>query len=546
MKHKHKETKVETSVIILSFSIILHLLVFFVNLILGGHHCDELMLAMNAKSIANNLSDICGEHLPIYFDTWIVGGQSPLPTYLAALSIKLFGYSVLSYRLPMLIVSIAGLLAFSGLICELTENRTVRISSMVFCAFSPWHLFNSAWIIDCAFMAHFLIIGIYFLVLSLKGNRENLWVTLSMLFFSFTFYSYNSAILFIPVFLLVFYILLLKDRKINFWFALKSVLALAIFSLPFILYGLVNLGIINEMQFLGLNITKMDHYTRSSEMTLLKELPWSKKLISKTFDFITHCAFLCYPDFPGFSALLLNKFQYTNFVGGLFLLFGVTYLLKNDHNDHRDVQRIAISTMFSILFYVFSVYSYNLAVYYRYFVYNYLLYIPMGYGFYRLAEKYNWQRTNKVKRHLCVFLSISLVLFGLQLSQYKSELRTETRDHSYADNAFKCFDRINELGIHEYRIVESRNYFMVDYLYAYYQDDDRFCDFRDAMMYAHFVSDNNHLTSDDSIKFIDLTESDPLEDDCYIFLSEYLDYYLLTDEYTLEQYGAYTLAYRLN
>ena len=540
MKHKHKETKVETSVIILSFSIILHLLVFFLNLNLGGHHCDELMLAMNAKSIANNLSDICGEHLPIYFDTWIVGGQSPLPTYLAALSIKLFGYSVLSYRLPMLIVSIAGLLAFSGLICELTENRAVRISSMVFCAFSPWHLFNSAWIIDCAFMAHFLIIGIYFLVLSLKGNRENLWVTLSMLFFSFTFYSYNSAILFIPVFLLVFYILLLKDRKINFWFALKSVLALAIFSFPFILYGLVNLGIINEMQFLGLNITKMEHFTRSSDLTLLTDLPWKEKILTKLGELIFYFGCLCFPDYPGSGAKLVNKFQYTNFIGGLFLLLGVVHLLLKKDDSQYQSRKIVIATLISIIFYFFSIYLFAYYSLYRYFIYNYILYIPMGYGFHVITKKLKPQH---IKIVLCLFLIISLVFFGFQLTQYQQELCTETREFTYADGAFKCFDRINELGIVEFNIVESRNSFMVDYLYAYYQNDTRFYDFKDAMMYAYNITDFNVLTTDNSIKFIDLSKTDVLEDNCYIFITLYLDRYSIPDEYTLEQYGVYTLAY---
>ena len=497
---------------------------------------------MNANSLVNNLSDICGEHLPFYFDTWIVGGQSPLPTYLAALSIKLLGYSVFSYRLPMLIVSIAGLLAFYGLIRELTDNQTIIISSLIFCAFSPWHLFNSSWIIDCAFMSHFLVIGIFFLILAIKKTKNFFWLILSMLFFSFTFYSYNSAILFTPVFLLAIYVLLLKNRKVSFWFAVKSFFILLIFSLPFILYGLVNIGIMDDMQFLGLSISKMDYYTRSNEMTLLNDLPWKEKLIRKICDIAVHCAFLCYPDAPGNTALLLNKFQYTNFVGGLFLLFGVTSLLKHNDNNQQDLRRIVIATLIAMLFYVFSVYSYNLSVYYRYFIYNYLLFIPMGYGFYILTKKL---KSKRIIATLCGFLVISISLFGFQFSQYEKELRTDIRDHSYADGAFKCFDRINELGIDRYRIVESHNYFMVDYLFAYYKDDGRFCDFQDAMMYAYGVSDSNNLTTDDSIEMIDLTKTDPLEDECYIFLSGYLDQYSISDEYTLEQYGAYTLAYRM-
>ena len=339
---------------------------------------------------------------------------------------------------------------------------------------------------------------------------------------------------------MVFYILLLKDRKINFWFALKSVLALAIFSLPFILYGLVNLGIINEMQFLGLNITKMEHFTRSSDLTLLTDLPWKEKILTKLGELIFYFGCLCFPDYPGSGAKLVNKFQYTNFIGGLFLLLGVVHLLLKKDDSQYQSRKIVIATLISIIFYFFSIYLFAYYSLYRYFIYNYILYIPMGYGFHVITKKLKPQH---IKIVLCLFLIISLVFFGFQLTQYQKELCTDTREFTYADGAFKCFDRINELGIVEFNIVESRNSFMVDYLYAYYQNDTRFYDFKDAMMYAYNVTDINVLTTDNSIKFIDLSKTDVLEDNCYIFITLYLDRYSIPDEYTLEQYGVYTLAY---
>ena len=540
MEKKQIKRGTDSCAIVLFSSVLLHIIVFFVNLAVGGHNCDELMLAMNAKSLVNNLTDVCGERLPIYFDTWIVGGQSPLPTYLAALSVKLFGYSVFAYRLPMLVVSIAGLFAFYGLIRELTDNKTIIIRSLVFCGFSPWHLFNAAWILDCAFMSHFLVIGVYFLLLAVKRGENILWTSLAMLFFAFTFYSYNAAVLFTPVFLAVLYLCWLRAGKINIWFAVKSVLVMAVFCLPFILYGLVNLDILNDMQFLGLSISKMENYTRSSAMTLLYDAPWGEKLITKATDLVIHFAFLCLPDFPANAATLLTRFQHTNFVGGLFLLFGITHLLKKGERDQQESRNIVTATLLAMVFYVFSVYAYDFSVYYRYFVYSYLLFLPMGYGFYKVTQKLSKQNVNRV---LGIFLVISLALFGIQFSKYQKEIHTLADDHTYADSAFECFERVEELGFEKYSVVESRNYFMVAYLYAYYQDDPRFNDYRDVMMYARHVSDRNQLTKDDSIKMIDLEKTDVLEDDCYIFLTLYLDSYTIPDTYTIEQYGAYTLAY---
>ena len=73
---------------------------------------DEAMTVLNANSLAKSGTDILGEKLPIYFDTWLHGGQSPFATYLVAIMIKLFGYSLFVTRVPMFVFSMLGLVAF--------------------------------------------------------------------------------------------------------------------------------------------------------------------------------------------------------------------------------------------------------------------------------------------------------------------------------------------------------------------------------------------------------------------------------------------------
>ncbi|HCQ28392.1 MAG TPA: hypothetical protein DIU40_07450, partial [Ruminococcaceae bacterium] len=84
--------------IMLLFAFILHIGVFIYFMINTPIHTDEVMTVLNANSLAKSGTDILGEKLPIYFDTWLYGGQSPFATYLVAIMIKLFGYSLFVTR----------------------------------------------------------------------------------------------------------------------------------------------------------------------------------------------------------------------------------------------------------------------------------------------------------------------------------------------------------------------------------------------------------------------------------------------------------------
>ena len=63
---------------------VLQVLFFILYLINGDVHVDEAMLVLNARSLAREGTDIFGQRMPVYFDTWLYGGQSSLATYLAA------------------------------------------------------------------------------------------------------------------------------------------------------------------------------------------------------------------------------------------------------------------------------------------------------------------------------------------------------------------------------------------------------------------------------------------------------------------------------
>ena len=85
-KEKTENTKYR---IMLLFAFILHIGVFIYFMVKKPINIDEAMTVLNANSLAKSGTDILGEKLPIYFDTWLHGGQSPFATYLVAIMIKL-------------------------------------------------------------------------------------------------------------------------------------------------------------------------------------------------------------------------------------------------------------------------------------------------------------------------------------------------------------------------------------------------------------------------------------------------------------------------
>jgi len=87
---------------------VLQVLFFILYLINGDVHVDEAMLVLNARSLAREGTDIFGQRMPVYFDTWLYGGQSSLATYLAAAFIRLFGNQIWIARLPLALTAFAG------------------------------------------------------------------------------------------------------------------------------------------------------------------------------------------------------------------------------------------------------------------------------------------------------------------------------------------------------------------------------------------------------------------------------------------------------
>lgn len=215
---------------------VLQVLFFILYLINGDVHVDEAMLVLNARSLAREGTDIFGQRMPVYFDTWLYGGQSSLATYLAAAFIRLFGNQIWIARLPLALTAFAGLFALKGLVRLLFPGQyTVQNTVLLLTAIEPWRLYQSAWTLDCAYLPFVLLFALYFLVHAVeKPKARLLFYTLSMACFALGLYAYMAAAILIPVLLVILYLSLLIKKKMKFRYALWSVAVLAVCALPFL------------------------------------------------------------------------------------------------------------------------------------------------------------------------------------------------------------------------------------------------------------------------------------------------------------------------
>lgn len=488
--------------IMLLFAFILHIGVFTYFMINTPIHTDEVMTVLNANSLAKSGTDILGEKLPIYFDTWLHGGQSPFATYLVAIMIKLFGYSLFVTRVPMFVFSMLGLVAFYKFLKEvIPENETLINITFCLACISPWHLYSSAFTLDCNFLPHIAMFGMYFLAKGINSTKSKYFV-FSMLFFGLGFYCYILSAIIIPVLLAVLFLILLIKKKVSFKNTIISVITIFIVAIPFILQGLVQFGIIENLNFLGFSISKMPYYSRGSELKLNNILEnLSEGIIS-----------LLFTDIYSFNAKGVNSFNFANSFGSVALLAGVITLILNKIRKRNDfgifLKAVIISTLVSsatvcsLTFYATALYRYN--------IYNYIFIIISAYGIYSVSKLFKKPRFKEVTS-LLVATSLIITTYCFAYYYKNDVINTNTFYTSSIEECLNynksnknvtlvCVDE--ETNINCGQITERM---IIDTLYHHINEKD-FTDIEALLYKAGYFNNNDFsnlpkFTKDNSIEF---------------------------------------------
>ena len=498
-KEKTENTKYR---IMLLFAFILHIGVFIYFMVKKPINIDEAMTVLNANSLAKSGADILGEKLPIYFDTWLHGGQSPFATYLVAIMIKLFGYSLFVTRVPMFVFSMLGLIAFYKFLKEVVpENETLINIAFCLACISPWHLYSSAFTLDCNFLPHIAMFGMYFLAKGINSKKSKYFV-FSMLFFGLGFYCYILSAIIIPVLLAVLFLILLIKKKVSFKNTIISVITIFIVAIPFILQGLVQFGIIENLNFLGFSISKMPYYSRGSELKLNNILEnLGEGIIS-----------LLFTDIYSFNAKGVNSFNFANSFGSVALLAGVITLTLNKIRKRNDfgifLKAVIISTLVSsatvcsLTFYATALYRYN--------IYNYIFIIISAYGIYSVSKLFKKPRFKEVTS-LLVATSLIITTYCFAYYYKNDVINTNTFYTSSIEECLNynksnknvtlvCVDE--ETNINSGQITERM---IIDTLYHHINEKD-FTDIEALLYKAGYFNNNDFsnlpkFTKDNSIEF---------------------------------------------
>lgn len=172
---------------------------------------DEAATGFDANSILQTGRDQFGNFLPSSFRS-LDDYKPPVYTYLAAASIKLFGWNDLAVRLPAVILGTLSILGTYLLVAELFKNKKIALLSALIITISPWQLHFSRLALESNSVIFFTSFGTW---LFLKGLPRSLYLPLSILTFGLGMYTYHSARFVIPVLVITLIILNYKKIKIR-------------------------------------------------------------------------------------------------------------------------------------------------------------------------------------------------------------------------------------------------------------------------------------------------------------------------------------------
>ncbi len=185
-------------------------------------------------------------------------GSSGLYTYLAAAMIKIFGYSVISVRLPAILLSLASALAMTLTVRKELGNTASVITMLFFCIL-PFSFMHSRWGLDAYLLFPMMIFSVTVFYYAVQSEKAR-WFFLSGIVFGLTLYSYSVSFMLVPALLGISLIYLLIIRKVT-W---KNIIALGIplflLAVPLMLMLAINNGLIGEIRTRFFSIPQLISY----------------------------------------------------------------------------------------------------------------------------------------------------------------------------------------------------------------------------------------------------------------------------------------------
>lgn len=239
------------------------------NLSLFG---DEIDVGYQAYSLSQTGRDYKGNFLPFYIQS-LAESRAPLLIYTVIPFISFFGLNQVGVRLAPILFGILSIYLIYKLVLLLSKSQPLSLISAAVLSLMPWHFHYSRAAFEVTLLISLILAGTYFFYLFVR-YLKNKFLYLSIIFFGLSFYTYNTANIFVP--LLVIFLIFTNFKTIKT--KLKPTLLLTasgltlLFILPLIkeiFYGQAatrfsSLSIINNPQIIDQIVTKRTTFSAAN------------------------------------------------------------------------------------------------------------------------------------------------------------------------------------------------------------------------------------------------------------------------------------------
>lgn len=197
---------------------------------------DEVSIGYNAYSILSTGKDEWNQSFPIHFKSY---GEYKLPAqiYASIPAISIFGLNEFGVRITPVVYGTLTVMVVFFLGRALFRSNLVGSVAAFLLAISPWHIHLTRASFESSLATFFITLGIWFLV---KGFSSQKWFLYSMVPFALSVFTYNSARIFTPLFLIIIFFIyrkhLVKFKKFMFLSAIFFIVLLLPLT-PYILSG---------------------------------------------------------------------------------------------------------------------------------------------------------------------------------------------------------------------------------------------------------------------------------------------------------------------
>ncbi|MBI4039722.1 glycosyltransferase family 39 protein [Candidatus Daviesbacteria bacterium] len=246
---------------------------------------DELDVGYQAYSILTTGKDYLGHAWPLYFQSF-AEARAPLFLYSAVPPVAAFGLNELGIRAAAAFFGVVGLALLYFVTKKMFADKPpVAILALILGAISPWHLQYSRAAFEVTLLLSLFLAG---LLAFLLASKKPVWLIVTAITWALMPYTYNTASLFLPLFLLIIIII--------YFVEIKSWIKLPVFWAAAVLFMLLLLPIIGEQfakgaerfgninittdgsQQLEINLKRQQDVNLSSQLSAIyhnKPLAWS-------------------------------------------------------------------------------------------------------------------------------------------------------------------------------------------------------------------------------------------------------------------------------